>query len=847
MARLQEGFKVNGQGPAKPIEGAGLKPYQRNVPESWEIPHELHDLPIWCAWELVQVPGKKKPDKRPVSPLTGKRNGWNRPGFCTTVERAIHYAEGNSKMHGIGLVLSPEHGLIGGDLDQCRNPETGEASPLAREIIQTADTYTEVSPGLTGFRFIARGTFGGYVGNNQEHHVEFYESGRFLTFTAEQVDGAPFSIEQRDLTILGRRFHHRGEQSKGKAQEPPLEGVSGDLSDFPDLDRIPVHVRQWIVEGVPEGKDRSTVLYGAAKDLLRPAAERALSPENEGKAEQIELDAKRQTLSILSHPENGISACALERRGGDLGSAQAWIWEHNILKAWTEVLGEAREQFAQGDSTEGGSDTKDSGSWYAVDFLNQLSLPPFDLSLLPSAIARYARDQAELMGVDPAVIAMAALGACAGCLDDRIQVQVKRHDKGWTESARLWIGIIGDPSAKKSPGLKKAMAPLSCIDRRWRQESDKAMAEYLAETEGLKKGEQKPPPPILKRLIVNDATVEKLADIASTHEPRGMLSFQDELSGWLSSMDVYKNGGNKDRANWLEAYNGGPRAIDRVNRGSSYCENWSFTVLGGIQPSFIHAYANATNHDGMLQRFILIQAGRSSLGVDRPVDGHARDTYMELAEHLAAIKPPEPESDNPVVRLSEEAHQIREALDEKIHRIGVNHPNKHLSAALGKWSGAFARLALTFHCIEFATFSDYPTSRPISEETAQRVSDLMTRVLLPNAISFYEGLDPSEEQARHIAGLILARGWARFTVKRDLSQNMRAFRKLKPWEQDEALDRLETFGWIHPEPGKAPNERGRPKAYIVNPSVHERFAEQAEAERQRRTEEREVLRELWSD
>ncbi|PWG71575.1 hypothetical protein DF186_24190, partial [Enterococcus hirae] len=77
----------------------------------------------------------------------------------------------------------------------------------------------------------------------------------------------------------------------------------------------------------------------------------------------------------------------------------------------------------------------------AVDLFNSLALPPFPVDLLPSVIGNYAKDQAELIGVDPAVIGMAAIGAAASCIDDRIEIQTKRYDPTWTESARLWVGI----------------------------------------------------------------------------------------------------------------------------------------------------------------------------------------------------------------------------------------------------------------------------------------------------------------------------------------------------------------------------------------------------------------------
>ena len=45
---------------------------------------------------------------------------------------------------------------VGIDLDDCRNPETGEIAAWAQEIIDRFDSYTEVSPTGTGVRILIR-------------------------------------------------------------------------------------------------------------------------------------------------------------------------------------------------------------------------------------------------------------------------------------------------------------------------------------------------------------------------------------------------------------------------------------------------------------------------------------------------------------------------------------------------------------------------------------------------------------------------------------------------------------------------------------------------------------------
>ncbi|WP_211620948.1 DUF3987 domain-containing protein [Halomonas sp. PGE1] len=480
-----------------------------------------------------------------------------------------------------------------------------------------------------------------------------------------------------------------------------------------------------------------------------------------------------------------------------------------------------------------------------VDIFGTLEPPAFPVHRLPRSLAAYTADQAELLGVDPGIIGMAGLTVIAACIDDRIRIQPKRFDPTWTESARIWSAPVGDPSAMKSPALAKAMNPAKKIDAKWRKEGDEAYKKYQREhakweKRAAKEDDPGPAPelPPMNRLIYEDTTVEKLGDLLAMYSPRGALVFNDELSGWLSSMDAYKNGGSKDRAAWLEAYNGGPKSIDRVKRGSTYVENWSACVLGGIQPSVIQDYAKVTNHDGMLQRFIVYFARPAEEGVDRWPDMDAKQRYEDLVEHIVGIT-----AGSEPVKLSEEAHAAKEALWSKITAAVKLHPNPYLVAALGKWKGTYARLLLTFHVIECAERGVHPSAERVNKETAENVASLLWDCLLVHAVRFYQELDEVGDKARAVAGLVLARGWERFTVKRDLDRYMRASRKWKPWEVDETMQRLESFGWILPVVGKL-NERGRPAAYQVNPLVHERFKAEADKERERREEVAKLMGEL---
>ena len=169
----------------------------------------------------------------------------------------------------------------------------------------------------------------------------------------------------------------------------------------------------------------------------------------------------------------------------------------------------------------------------------------------------------------------------------------------------------------------------------------------------------------------------------------------------------------------------------------------------------------------------------------------------------------------------------------------------HIKAWLGKWTGLFARLALLYHVIQCAELGVYPTEYLVSQETAQKVENLMCKYLLHHAIHFYsEIMDVSDrtEHMRQIARIILSRGISKIS-KRDLMRYWKAFRKIDSHEVRIAMDSLQSACWITADMNDIDVD-GKPKSWTVNPRVHEIFEDHAENERKRRQNAREIMSEL---
>ncbi|HEV8609086.1 MAG TPA: AAA family ATPase [Thermoanaerobaculia bacterium] len=167
-----------------------------------EIPEELRLLPNWVLWKSVQREGKWT---KPPFTLAGTHASSTDPNTWTTFETVIAklsdgpFGESANGFAGISFALTRESGLVGFDLDHCRDPRTGEVESWAIDIVAEINSYTEVSPSAKGLRIIAFGTIPGARRRNGP--IEIYDSGRFLTFTGHHVSGTPKQVCQRDAEI----------------------------------------------------------------------------------------------------------------------------------------------------------------------------------------------------------------------------------------------------------------------------------------------------------------------------------------------------------------------------------------------------------------------------------------------------------------------------------------------------------------------------------------------------------------------------------------------------------------------------------------------------------------------
>ena len=200
------------------------------------FPDTLTALPQWVCWRLEPDPKGGKDRKVPYDPVTSQRASSTDPKTWHTFEEA-RAACGQYMYSGLGFVFTTESGIVGIDIDHCRDASTGSLNETATAILQRLPgTYAEISPSGTGIHLFLYGEIPGKGNKNTENGVEMYAHSRYFTMTGQPLDGAPATIA-RDDTALKWIFETYIKPPKKAAKKKRQATAAMPLSDDDVLDK----------------------------------------------------------------------------------------------------------------------------------------------------------------------------------------------------------------------------------------------------------------------------------------------------------------------------------------------------------------------------------------------------------------------------------------------------------------------------------------------------------------------------------------------------------------------------------------------------------------------------------
>lgn len=166
------------------------------------IPNELKNIKQWVA-RCKKIPinprslygaSSVKPEQwgtfDEVLQVQGKTAQW----YDSKTKQQV-----TGTIDGVGFVLAPPY--CGIDLDHIINPSTGEIIPEAQDIINSMDSYAELSPSGTGIHIIYKGNVHSDW-KNKKHitdtaELEMYQTGRYFTVTGNRFNDVS-TVEERE-------------------------------------------------------------------------------------------------------------------------------------------------------------------------------------------------------------------------------------------------------------------------------------------------------------------------------------------------------------------------------------------------------------------------------------------------------------------------------------------------------------------------------------------------------------------------------------------------------------------------------------------------------------------------
>lgn len=221
----------------------------------------LREIPRWLLWKYIK---KKKPDgtinwtKVPFQTNGAPASTTDLTTWCSYEEAIDAWMVGD--FDGIGVVLGAD--VQGIDLDDCRDPETGDLNEFATEVLDRVCGYAEVSPSGTGVKIFAKTNLDGSR-TKKEVGLELYREGRYFTVTglclgekherlADEVQALDWLIEKVwGESMSGLVLTGDAADLELALYRAPMDGWDADkirdeIAPYLDLD---MHYEDWIRVG----------------------------------------------------------------------------------------------------------------------------------------------------------------------------------------------------------------------------------------------------------------------------------------------------------------------------------------------------------------------------------------------------------------------------------------------------------------------------------------------------------------------------------------------------------------------------------------------------------------------
>jgi len=785
------------------------------------IPAQLREQPRWIAWRGTVRDGE--PTKQPVDPRNGRSIDPTAPTLWRSFEEVVPAIRGRGL--GLGFVFGPDDPFAGVDLDDCRDVATGVIAPWALEIIAAFDTYAEVSPSGTGVKLFLRGSLP--PGGNRKGSIEMYDRGRYFTVTGQHLPGTPMTVNER-----------------GAALSALHEQVFG----------APSHDLPASVTSLPTNDDDDEALIERARRAANGDKFARLWGGDTGGHDGDDSIADLALGSLIAFWTGPDPARIdrLFRRSGLM--REKWDRRPDYRERTIRAALAGRTEFwsphgVQSPSLGLAAPGIAEAAWEPPLPLYAHQLPTFPVAAFPDWLRDFVAAEAEATQTPPDLAGMLALTALAVAGAGRAVVQPRA---GWPEPLNLYTAVVLPPASRKSPVFKDMVEPIRAYEKelvaaarpgiataraerdikeatlkRAKDEAAKAGAGQGYDTArdqvGLITRELLVPLPVEPRLLVDDATPEKLGELLGAQG--GRLAALAPEGGIFAMMSGRYSKGIANLDTYLRAHAAEELRVDRLNRPSDYVAAATLTIGATMQPHVLRGLGDggALRGQGLLARFLYslppdIIGERSTNPAPMPAALHAE--YRARLLGLLALTPATDSAGEPaphILRfdpLAQERWGRFEAwVESQLRPLGKLGTMREWG---GKFAGHVARIVGLLHLARFDGRSS-PWGHQIDADTLDAAITVGDYLLAHAGAAFAAiGSDPMLEGAQHLLRWIEHHGEVSFSKRAIYDANRARFPTVADIEKPVAL--LVAYGYLRrSDPIKGQPGRPPSPTFFVNP------------------------------
>lgn len=412
------------------------------------------------------------------------------------------------------------------------------------------------------------------------------------------------------------------------------------------------------------------------------------------------------------------------------------------------------------------------------------TVPTFPLDTLPAFWRSWVETTARSTTAPIDYLVQSVLAAVAGVAGVGAQVRITSR---WSEPMILWQAMVGPPSSGKS----SAMAP---------------MRDVLAELEAkpAADGSQKP------RRLVDDAEIDCVADALDAHS-RGVILWRDEpgdLLPRLGCVEHLRRGDDALRASWLNAWSGGPVALER---GARRFNRFPVSLLVALRPERLVELSHGGEEYAARFLFTWPHAPAHTALIREPLhDEEALISLRRLGDRLSG----------PPVTLSLDDYAFVK-FDAFANRLNTERRElEGLEAAwIGKGASMVTRLAGILELLTWMRDTSADPPALIAPEQVERAIDLWSGYFRPHALALFHREIPTDQERRARQVVRWLRQLGDAYVSREDVRCKALRRTVNAGQAEQILYRLGSAGVVQRDMGGS-GSRGRPTSHwFVNPAV----------------------------